>query len=290
MRSGRKLLVLPSVALSFFVLLACEGTTEVDEGAAKAAEDWAWLEQTKAEVDGKRSELAELKARISGESTGEEGAGGEGVGEEGAGGEGAGEEGAGGEGAGGEGAAEPPSPEELAAQADALQDEVYALADEFGARLAQFLNDQAISVGSERTEIQQQAFRMKSDEDIELAREYIEKGGEYQRGIDIYTQALTFDPDNEKLAAAKAEAEELRYMTEERLAEVKKNMTEGEVRNLLGTPKSQNVREFDGGVIGWFYPKEEPNTAAAVFYREKKGVLKVYKTDFEAVKSATAES
>ncbi len=272
MRSGRKLFALPGVALAIFVLLACETTPEVDEQAAKAAEDWAWLEQAKAEIDGKRSELAELRAPASGESSGEESAGTEA------------------EGAGEEGAEEPPSPEELAAQADALQEEIYGLADAFGARLVQFINEQNISVGSERTEIQNQAFRMQSDENIEMAREYIEKGGEYQRAIDIYNQALISDPDNEKLLAAKAEAEERRYITEERLGEVKKNMTEDEVRGLLGTPKTQNVREFDGGVIGWFYPKEEPNTAAAVFFRERKGVLKVYKTDFEAVKSATSES
>jgi outer membrane protein assembly factor BamE (lipoprotein component of BamABCDE complex) len=102
--------------------------------------------------------------------------------------------------------------------------------------------------------------------------------------------AQNLDPDNEKLAAAIAEAEAFRYMTKERLATVKKNMTQKEVRALLGTPKVQNVREFDQGVIGWFYPKEEPNTASAVFFRERKGVLKVYKTDFEAVKSQDAGS
>ncbi len=272
MRRGRKLFALPGVALALLASLACGPTTEVDEQAVKAAEDWAWLEQAKADLDGKRTELAELRARIDGESPGEEDAGTES------------------EGAAGESTEEAPSPEELTAQADALQEEIYGLADSFGGRLVQFINDQNISVKSERTEIQKQAFRMQSDENIELAREYIGKGGEYQRAIDIYNQALISDPNNEKLAAAKAEAEALRYMTEERLAEVKKNMTEREVRNLLGTPKSQNVREFDGGVIGWFYPKEEPNTAAAVFFREKKGELKVYKIDFEAVKSSAAES
>ena len=129
-----------------------------------------------------------------------------------------------------------------------------------------------------------QALGMKSDEDIVLAQEYIDKGGEYGRAIEIYKQLLISDPDNEKVLAAKALAEEMRYMTEERLGEVKKGMTEDEVRELLGTPKGTNVREFDNGVIGWFYPKEERYTAAAVFFRDKEGVLKVYQTDFEAVK------
>ena len=281
MRRGRKLFALPGVVVMSLALLACEQTSEVDEQAAKAAEDWAWLENSKAEIDAKRQELADLQARISGEVPAEEAAGGEEA--EGGGGEEA-------EGGGGEEAAEPPSPEELAAQAETLQQEIYGLADTFGARLAQFINDQSISVGGDLTDTQRQAIRMKTDEDMELAREYIEKGGEYQRALDIYNQALTLDPDNEKLNSAKAEAEANRYMTEERLAEVKKNMTEAEVRDILGTPKVQNVREFDQGVVGWFYPKEEPNTAAAVFFRERKGELKVYKTDFEAVKAPEAES
>ncbi len=276
MRRGRQLLALSGVALALFVLLGCEGTSEVDEQAAKTAEEWAWLEQAKTEIDGKRAELAEVKDQI---AAGPEAAA---AGPEAA--------AAGPEGEGEEGAEAPPSPEELAAQADGLQQEVYGLADAFGSRLAQFINDQQISVGGELTEVQTGAIRMKSDEDIELARDYIERGGEYQRALDIYAQALTFDPDYDKLLAAKADAEARRYMTEERLAEVKKNMTEGEVRTLLGTPKSQNVRDFEQGVVGWFYPKEEPNTAAAVFFKEKKGEFKVYKTDFEAVKAATEEA
>ncbi len=266
MRRGTRLFALLSVVFAFFALLGCEGTSEVDAQAAKAAEDWAWLEQAKAELDGKRGELADLLEQITADPGEEAAAEGE------------------------EGAEAPPSPEELAAQAEGLQEEVYGLADGFGARLAQFINDQGISVGGELSEVQKQAIRMKSDEDIELAADYITRGGEYQRAIDIYVQALTFDPDNEKLLAAKADAEDRRHITEERLAEVKKGMTEDEVRAILGTPKSTNVREFDGGTLGWFYPKEEPNTAAAVFFQEKKGTLKVYKTDFEAVKAPSTDS
>ena len=272
MLRGKRLLALPAIALAIFALVGCEsGPTEEELQAAKAAEDWAALEQAKAELDGKRNELATLREQIAAGDDAEAAEPAEG------------EEGE-------EGAEAPPSPEELAAQADTLQQEVYSLADKFGGLLAQFINDQGISVGGELTEVQSQAIRMKSDEDMELAADYINRGGEYQRAIDIYTQALQFDPDNEELQAAKAEAEANRYMTEEKLATVKKNMTEDEVRGLLGTPKTQNVREFDGGVIGWFYPKEEPNTAAAVFFQEKSGALKVYKTDFEAVKAPEAES
>ena len=266
MRRGRMVFALPTVVLALFALLGCESTTEEDLKAAKTAEDWAAIGQAKAELDAKRAELAELHERIAAPPA-EEAAGGE---------------------AETEGAEAPPSPEELAALAESTQEDLYKLSDAFGARLVEFINDQGISVGGELTEMQAEAISMKSDLDIDLAQSYID-GGEYQRAIDIYNQALTLDPNSEKLAAAIASAETLRYMTEERLATVKKNMTEDEVRDLLGTPKVHNVREFDGGVIGWFYPKEEPNTAAAVFFREKKGALKVYKTDFEAVKAPTSE-
>ncbi len=270
MRRGTKLFALAGAMLAMLVLLGCEPEVSEEElKAAKTAEDWAKLETAKAELDAKRAELAELQELI--DNPPEEQT-----------------EGDGGEGA--EGAEPPPSPEELAVQAEATQNDLYKMSDDFGAQLVEFINDQGISVGGELSEVQTKAIRMKSDLDIELAQGYID-GGEYGRAIDIYNQALTLDPDNEKLTAAIADAEARRYMTKERLAEVKKNMTEDEVRDLLGTPKAQNVREFDGGVIGWFYPKEDPpNTAAAVFFRERKGSLKVYKTDFEAVKAQEEES
>ena len=271
MRRGKRLLTLNSVFTLVAVLLAglglsaCGGTSPEEEKAALLAEEWAWLQQAKSDLDGKRAELAELRKQIADYVPADETAAAEGEGTE---------------------AEASPTEEELAAQAEAMQQEVYSLADGYGPRLTQFINDQGISVGSELTDVQRQAFGMKSDEDIVLAQEYINKGGEYGRAIEIYKQSLISDPDNEKLLAAKALAEERRYMTEERLDQVKKDMTESEVRELLGTPKGSNVREYDQGAIGWFYPKEEPHTAAAVFFRPKKDVLRVYKTDFEAVKSA----
>ncbi len=278
MRRGSKLFALPGIVLAFFALSACPtGPTEEELQAAKTGEDWAAIGQSMADLDAKRAELAELQQHIA--DSGEEAEGGEAEGGEAEGGEAESEE----------GAETPPSPEELAAQAEDAQQAIYKLEEDFGAQLVAFINDQGISVGGELTEMQTEAIHMKSDLDMILAQGYID-GGEYGRAIDIYNQALTLDPGYDKLTAAIAEAETRRYMTEERLAEIKKGMTEDEVRELLGTPKRQNVREFDGGVIGWFFPKEEPNTAAGVFFRKKKETLKVYKTDFEAVKSQDEEA
>ena len=266
MRRGRRLYAVAAMLLACLGLLACEtGPTEEEQRAAALAAEWEWLQQAKTELDGKREELKALRDQIADHDP-EAAAQTAGEGEE-------------------EAATAPPTLEELETQADAMQEEIYGLSDTYGGRLAQFINDQGISVGSELTPVQRQALDMKADEDILLAQEYIDKGGEYQRAIDIYNQSLVFDAGNEELLAAKARAEELQYMSEERFSQVKKGMTEREVRELLGTPKASNVRQYeDRGVTGWYYPK--PNReAAAVFFQEKKGKLRVYKLDFDAVKA-----
>ncbi len=265
MLRGRALFALVSLSILCCGLLACGGPSEEELQAAKAAEDWAKMQTTKADLDAKQAELVGLRERIAaGPEEAEEG------------------EGDGGEGEEAEGEA-PPSPEELAAQADALQEEILGTAEQFGGQVIAFINDQGIVEGAELTDMQLGALRMKSDVDMLFAADYIARGGEYGKAIDIYSTALRNDPDNEKLLEAKATAEMMRFMTEERLATVKKGMTQDEVRGLLGTPKTTNVREFEQGVVGWFFPKEEPNTAAAVFFQPKKDVLEVYKVDFNAV-------
>jgi hypothetical protein len=230
---------------------------------------------TKAELDAKRAELQTVEEAIAqapeeGEEEAEtEAADAEGEGE-----------------AGEEGAEAPPSPEE---QAEQLHQEISELDQEFYGRLIDYINSLELVEGQELTEQQRQAFNWKAEEDILVAQEYIDKGGDYRKAIDIYTTALLSDPENEMLLAAKARAEELRYMNEERFGQVEKGMTQDEVRGLLGIPKRMNIREFENGIIGWFYPKEEPRTAAGVFFQEKKGELQVYKTDYEAVKADDEE-
>ncbi|MCG8454860.1 MAG: outer membrane protein assembly factor BamE, partial [Holophagales bacterium] len=108
--------------------------------------------------------------------------------------------------------------------------------------------------------------------------------------IGIYDQALSSDPENELLLAAKAEAEALRHMTEERFSQVEKGMSQEEVRELLGTVKSTNVRDFtERNRIGWFYRKEDGG-AAGVYFKPGKaeGEWTVESLDFDAVESPTA--
>ena len=125
---------------------------------------------------------------------------------------------------------------------------------------------------------------MKSEEEIHLARTYIERGGDYQRAIDIYKEAMLVDPGNPRLKEALANAEARRYMTPATFAQARKGMDQDEVRRLLGQPNLNNVRTYpDRDVVGWFYPRDPRGTAAAVWFHKEDGRLVVYLTDFEAL-------
>ncbi len=265
MRCARTLSALIISLLAVLLLSACAAETEEDDQAAVQAAAWASLQQAKSDLDAKRQELGELRARLAGELPEGEAAPAEGE---------------------GEAEAAIPTEDEVAT----LQQAVDKMAGNFTGQVAEFINTQEIYEGEPLTEIQRAAFDMKAGEDILVAQEYIDKAGNYQKAIDIYATALMADPDSEKLKAAKAEAETLRHMTEERFSTVKKGMSRDEVRALLGTPKPINVREFENGkVLGWFYPKEEPRTAAGIYYRKKKGEFVVYSFDFDAIKADEEE-
>jgi tetratricopeptide (TPR) repeat protein len=171
-----------------------------------------------------------------------------------------------------------------------LEGQLNAKLDAYSERLVSFINEYAGFEGEDPFPEVKEALRLKSYEDIVLAQEYIDRGGDYAKAVEIMQSALAVDPDNQDLSAKLAEAERLRYMDEERFSQVKKGMLEDEVRAALGQVKHQNVRKYDDrNVTAWFYPREG-GAAAAVFYRPDKGVLKVYDMNFDAVKSAAERS
>jgi tetratricopeptide (TPR) repeat protein len=173
----------------------------------------------------------------------------------------------------------------LAAQPDPrLQKETQALSDELNRRLAAFLNADPPIQGEPLSGRQQAALRMKSDEEIQLARTWIEQGGDFQRAIDIYKEALVVDPDNPRLKEELARAQARRYMTRETFAQARKGMEPDEVRRLLGAPNLNNVRSYpERGVTGWFYPRDANGDAAAVWFHKEDGKTVVYLTDFDAL-------
>ena len=221
---------------------------------------WVALQEAKSVLDAKRQELADLEAQaaapVAAPAEGEEAEG-----------------------------------EEAAAAVDyttqlaALREEVTALGDEFMSQVVGFLNADPILADVGPTERQRAAVRLKSSEDILVAREWIEEGGDYRQAIQIYENSLQIDPDNADLQAALADAQEKRFMSEERFAAVKKGMNEEAVRAALGTPLRHNIKSYeDRGVTAWFYPTSEDGAAAAVWFRANDaGELVCYLVKYEAV-------
>lgn len=165
-----------------------------------------------------------------------------------------------------------------------LVQETEALTLEFNRRLVDFINADPPVQGEPASERQQAAIRMKSEEEIVLARQFIEQGGDYERAIDIYKEALAVDPGNPRLREELARAQARRYMTRQTFDQVKEGMAQEEVRRLLGQPNLHNVRDYpDRGVIGWFYPKDASGAGAGVWFHKEDGRATVYLLDFNAL-------
>ncbi|MFL6197710.1 MAG: hypothetical protein ACJ76J_00900 [Thermoanaerobaculia bacterium] len=235
---------------------ACGPRPEERQDASQdevAVAQWDWLEQTKQRLDAQRARLAQLEAARLGEKTRP---------------------------------SAPPS-EELAR----LRKEVDDLAAELNRRLVEYVNANASAASGGETpgERQLAAIRMKSDEDIRLAREYIEEGGDYRRAIEIYETALAADPDNPRLRAELETARARRYVTRERFALVREGMTQDEIRRLLGPPNLLDVRDYpERGVTAWFYPKDASGAAAAVWFRKGEPSPEAYLLDFDAIQPPAA--
>lgn len=253
----RSLRLFVLLAIVSGIVIAC-GSGDEDQVSTEKADEWAAVQSENDALRALRAELQELRAQAE---------------------------------AGFDEAAEDgTSPEEQQANLEAVIEsktaEVNSDADAFNGVLVEFINKYAGFEGEEIDEIQLQAIQMKSDEDIELALDYIRRGGDYKRAIDILTNALMVDPDNERLKAEIEAAEEARYMDEERFARVTKGMTQAQVAKTIGQVFYRNIREQeDRGVTTWLYPRLE-GAAAAVYFRKSGETLVVYETNFEAVKPA----
>lgn len=254
--------LIPCALLLLASAFAC-GEDQVaieEEMKAERESALASIEQAKADLDAKRAEYQEVLAEIqepeASEAESEAGA-----------------------------AAEATPIEELEARAEELDQEIEEEAQELSARIVEFINEDPPIADEPYDDHQQRAIDLKVEEDILLAQEWIQSGGDYKRALTILESLVPLAPDNQRLQEELEQARNFRYMTEERFAAAKKGMTEDEVREALGPVNLRNVKEYDErGVIAWFYPKEGGG-AAGVFFETKQGQLKVYKTDFKAVPS-----
>lgn len=172
---------------------------------------------------------------------------------------------------------------DVAAQLDTLNQELDKAEEALGSRLAAYINGDPPLVGEPLKPEQLAAARMKSSEDMVIAQEFITLGGDYRKAIEIYESALVLDPDNAALKAALAAAETNRYMSAERFAQVKKGMTQDQVRAALGVPLSRNMKDYpDKKVSAWFYPKNETGDAAGIWFNDKQVA---YQVSYDAVKA-----
>lgn len=261
-----------AVVLILTSMLACgdDGPSEeeVQVGRVAALEEIA---EAKEALDAKRAELGTLRDQLADPESLAAAEGQEGT----------------------EGAEEPVelSEEALAARLDELEIQVNQLAsevedetEEVVSRIVEFINSDPPIQGEPLTDLQKSAAGLKIEEDVLVAREWIDRGGDYKRAITILEQSLPLDPENALLQAELASAQEQRFVTEERFGGVKKDMTQDEVREVLGPVNLRNVKEYpERKVTLWLYPKDEAGNAAGVYYRKKGDELKVYQTNFSAV-------
>ncbi len=259
-RIGRALMAICAVTAALG-WVAC-GPSQEEQMAAQRAADFAALETMQTELTGMRAELAALEADVEAAAAA------------------AGKE---------EEAAEGgPTVEELKAQVEQKRSAVDDKTNEYVGAVVKFINDDPPVVGEPLTETQIAAIRLKSAEDMLVAQDHIQRGGDYRTAIRIYEDALKADPDNEDLKAAIAEAEANRFVGQEKFSAVKNKMTESEVRAALGPVYYRNIRDYpEQERRAWFYAKNEEGDAAAVYFQKdkKSGEYRVYKAEFNAVKA-----
>jgi hypothetical protein len=250
---------LTAFALALAFALGCTGSPAEERELEEARQrEWAWLEATQKQLAAKRQEAAALRQQVLNATAPETPA----------------VEG------------QPPpagSRAELDAKLLALETELRAQAVSFGRRLAAYLNKLPAGRNQEQSPLQKQALRMKSDEDIAIAQEWIDKGGDYRRAIEIYETQLSLDPGYDRLEQALARAQQMRYVTAERFAKVTNGMTPAEVLAVLGPVNLHNAHEYpEQRILAWYYPREGAG-ASGVYFRpdDERDVYVVYQTTFE---------
>jgi len=117
-------------------------------------------------------------------------------------------------------------------------------------------------------------------EKVIIGDEYMNVLARYDRAIELYRGALSYDPQNAEAAQRIAAAQAKRFVSMDSFAAVKSGMKEDDVRKLVGLPREdwikqviQNNRVFSV----WIYPKADTGAAAIYF---DNGV--VYHTNWNA--------
>jgi tetratricopeptide (TPR) repeat protein len=124
------------------------------------------------------------------------------------------------------------------------------------------------------------AAAMYAREKIALGDEYMTVLSRYDRALELYREALRYEPTNADAARKAAEAERHRFVSMDSFAIVKQGMKEDEVQTLVGMPREDWIKQVvqNSRVYSvWIYPKSDGGASAIYF---DNGV--VYHTNWNA--------
>ena len=169
----------------------------------------------------------------------------------------------------------------VAADVEARERRLHVRSQQLGERLIQYVARFAPDDDDEPPAELRAALRLKSDEDLVVAQEWIDRGGDYRRAIEILETQLQADPGYARLEQALARAREMRFVTPQRFARVEPGMTTLEVRAALGPVNLREVRHRPAERLeAWYYPKQGGGKAAVYFrYDEGRRRYVVYETE-----------
>jgi len=124
------------------------------------------------------------------------------------------------------------------------------------------------------------AAAMYAREKITLGDEYMNVLSRYDRAIELYREALKYEPTNPDATRKVAEAERRRFVSMDAFAGVKQGMKEDDVQKLVGMPREDWIKQVvqNSRVYSvWIYPKSDGGASAIYF---DNGV--VYHTNWNA--------
>ena len=130
------------------------------------------------------------------------------------------------------------------------------------------------------------AAKLYADEKVAIADEYANVLSRYDRAIDLYNAALAVDPSNAVARRHLDEAQARRFVSMNAFANVRTGMKEQEVRDLVGLPREDWIRQViqSNRVFSvWIYPKQDGGASAIYF---DNGL--VYHTNWNAAAPAPA--
>ncbi|HXT21842.1 MAG TPA: hypothetical protein VN923_13910 [Thermoanaerobaculia bacterium] len=250
-----------AIVVALLVAVSAGGCRDAAEQRAESAraQEWAALQRDKRTIDGERGELRRLRGRLAAVPIAADGT--------------------------------PLAAGDAAiAREVALREErLAARSSHLGDRLVHYLGGFVHDAGGSPPGWNA-AVRMKSDEDLAVAQEWIDRGGDYRRAIEILETQRALDPGDERLTQALVRAREMRFVTPERFARVQAGMSPIDVRAALGPVNLREVlRRPAEQLEAWYYPKRGGGKAAVYFrYEEGRRGYVVYQTDLAAGASRPA--